>query len=409
MEVFPMQPGPNSEDINTILSRFHTWAEKQPANGNGNGHKNGAGQLRELSYEEAILQHRRSAQTPRRTKNAAPAEQKSTAKAVPPALRQTDQATAEAAPDWIANLPVVPDAESVETPRIAAAPTPAAVPENTQAQPALAFEESSSSNVPEASPQPSPAKRAATPKVKSQAPKQTAKIIAAAPEIPAAVIGPPTLTAAPLVPRPKRKASSKQPLPKIAAAAPIPAATTPIIAVPITAGPPAKAPKTAAKSAGTAQTKVAAKSPTQKTVFAPKPVRKSAANKTRKTRRPPFRQALAKSVQQPTKKPAPDRTRRITTRFSPAEERRIEKQAADLGINISAYLRQCALAASAAQNTLAPAVANAVGNKKARKPESQAPAESRLYYAPSGSFLGGWLALLRNRFLGPPARFSEEA
>ena len=405
-----MQPGPNSEDINTILSRFHTWAEKQPANGNGNGHKNGAGaeQLRELSYEEAILQHRRSAQTPRRTKNAAPAEQKSTAKAVTPALRQTDQATAEAAPDWIANLQVVPDAESVETPRIAAAPTPAAVPENTQAQPALAFEGSSSSNVPEAPPQPSPAKRAATPKVKSQA-KQTAKIIVAAPEIPADPIEAPTVTAAPLVPRPKRKASSKQPLPKIAAAAPIPAATTPIVAVPITAGPPAKAPKTAAKSAGAAQTKIAAKSPTQKTVFAPKPVRKSAANKTRKTRRPPFRQALAKSVQQPTKKPAPDRTRRITTRFSPAEERRIEKQAADLGINVSAYLRQCALAASAAQNALAPAVANAVGNKKARKPESQAPAESRLYYAPSGSFLGGWLALLRNRFLGPPARFSEQA
>jgi hypothetical protein len=36
-----MQPAANPDDIHAILSRFQTWAE-QPANGNGNGHKNGA-------------------------------------------------------------------------------------------------------------------------------------------------------------------------------------------------------------------------------------------------------------------------------------------------------------------------------------------------------------------------------
>ncbi|MGA7351825.1 MAG: hypothetical protein WBX06_11750, partial [Acidobacteriaceae bacterium] len=55
-----MQPAANPDDIHTILSRFQTWAE-QPANGNGNGHKNGAGPLegvREIPYEEAMRQHR---------------------------------------------------------------------------------------------------------------------------------------------------------------------------------------------------------------------------------------------------------------------------------------------------------------------------------------------------------------
>jgi hypothetical protein len=64
-------------------------------------------------------------------------------------------------------------------------------------------------------------------------------------------------------------------------------------------------------------------------------------------------------------KPAPDRTRRITTRFSLAEERRIGKCAAELGITVSSYLRQCALS-SVTQKPLpeAPAPTAAAGTRK---------------------------------------------
>ncbi|HVT99258.1 MAG TPA: hypothetical protein VHE33_17280, partial [Acidobacteriaceae bacterium] len=147
-------------------------------------------------------------------------------------------------------------------------------------------------------------------------------------------------------------------------------------------------------------------------------VKKAAAARVVKTRsrrrtKAPFRQILANTVRQPKEvvaaktKPAPDRTRRITTRFSPAEERRIEKCAAELGITVSAYLRQCTLAAATAK-------------PQAEAPDPPAPAKARKgrargvepaigYAAPPPSFLGGWLALLRNRFLGAPVRFSEEA
>jgi len=123
---------------------------------------------------------------------------------------------------------------------------------------------------------------------------------------------------------------------------------------------------------------------------------------------------LAGTVQQPKallapkKKLEPDRTRRITTRFTPAEERRIERQAAALGITVSAYLRRCALCAVAAQN---PAGAPAPENVKRtrRKTQASSALQSATYTSPPPSLFAGWFALLRNRFLGPPIRFSEEA
>ncbi|MGC2297791.1 MAG: hypothetical protein WA476_03240, partial [Acidobacteriaceae bacterium] len=60
--------------------------------------------------------------------------------------------------------------------------------------------------------------------------------------------------------------------------------------------------------------------------------------KPHKSKHPPFRQVLARSVQQPAlpvareTEAAPDRSRRITTRFTPAEQRRIEKRAAEIGL-----------------------------------------------------------------------------
>jgi hypothetical protein len=106
-------------------------------------------------------------------------------------------------------------------------------------------------------------------------------------------------------------------------------------------------------------------------------------------------------------KPAPDRTRRITTRFSPAEERRIEKCAANLGITVSAYLRRCALSALT-QKPLAETPAPLATARTRRLPR-RATEQSVQYAAPAQSLFGGWLALLRNRFLGPPIRFAEDA
>lgn len=55
-----MQPGTNPDDIQAILSRFHTWAERQPVQADGNGHKKPSVSdgIREISYEEALRQHR---------------------------------------------------------------------------------------------------------------------------------------------------------------------------------------------------------------------------------------------------------------------------------------------------------------------------------------------------------------
>lgn len=144
--------------------------------------------------------------------------------------------------------------------------------------------------------------------------------------------------------------------------------------------------------------------------------RLASAPRARKPERSHFRQVLANTVQQPKalltprKKPAPDRTRRITTRFTTAEERRIEKQASELGMTVSAYLRQCALAALASVSQKIeweeePAPVNIRKNGKQPAPASW----QTNGYANSPSLLGGWLSLLRNRFLGPPIRFSEEA
>jgi hypothetical protein len=140
--------------------------------------------------------------------------------------------------------------------------------------------------------------------------------------------------------------------------------------------------------------------------------RHAAKPKSSPLKRPAFRQVLAGTIQQPKtaalkNKPAPDRTRRITTRFSAAEERRIEKCAAELGITVSAYLRRCALSA-VTQNPLSesPAPLAPARTRKLPVRSTQQPTE---YAAPGQSMFAGWLALLRNRFLGPPMRFSDDA
>ena len=126
-----MQPAPKTEDIEAILSRFQTWAEKHPANGNGNGHGNDAPieELREIPYEEAIRRHRsrQTAQTQHRNTSAnstasATTRAKSTAGIAPnPPSHAVTQPAPEAPPQWIAELAVIPDTEPVI--ELKAAPT----------------------------------------------------------------------------------------------------------------------------------------------------------------------------------------------------------------------------------------------------------------------------------------------
>ena len=77
-------------------------------------------------------------------------------------------------------------------------------------------------------------------------------------------------------------------------------------------------------------------------------------------------------------------------------------------MTVSAYLRECALAMAASQNSL---TLPSFTTRKARKSNAPEPAEyqQNAYSAPAPSLLGGWLSMLRNRFLGPAVRFSEQA
>jgi hypothetical protein len=112
----------------------------------------------------------------------------------------------------------------------------------------------------------------------------------------------------------------------------------------------------------------------------------------------------------PKKETNPDRTQRITTRFSPAEQRRIEKQAAESGLTVSAWLRHCAL--SGGTTPVHPKKAQAATAKSGSKQRRVAianPAHVALFSQPTNSALGNWLTLLRQRFLSSPARFSEQA
>jgi hypothetical protein len=114
-------------------------------------------------------------------------------------------------------------------------------------------------------------------------------------------------------------------------------------------------------------------------------------------------------VDAPGKKGVPDRTRRITTRFTSAEERRIEKQASLLGLTVSAYLRHCALATVTPLAEPAPPPAMLAGRNKAPQRTAQSAYPPNPYATQGSSLIGGWLALLRNRFLGPPIQFSDDA
>lgn len=521
-----MQPAAKPEDINTILGRFHTWAEKEQAagngsgngkgNGNGNGHTNGVGseELREIPYEEAIRQYRNRSAA-RGQRRAAPPKAQASPRVPSPSHRNA-QAESEAvpltyaAPQFIPKLPEVePAAEPAPVKKTAAAAAEktastapktatAAVPEMAQAMPARAMAEDWLRAV--AALRAESASEAVTkePRTGSASPAMAAPVDSQQ-------HGPATRSWAELsqaVTTEIRAETQSEPAPPAPLRTKTPRRETPPpptrVATTSQAPAPPQKTKSAIKATPRAKTVRLTARPPIPVQSQPKVRARTAAasryaatppEKPPATTHPPFRQVLANSVQQPSvpaplvtrfapvkapvpvkpaasaKKAAPDRDRRITTRFSAAEERRIEKQAAELGVTVSAYLRQCALAAMAAAKTVPatqPVAATAktstprtaivgttrsirpirVGNSRtARAVATENSATSRgtiarsrraslataakkrrtspavvqptypphQYYAPTNSLLGGWLALLRNRFLGPPVRFSNEA
>lgn len=439
-----MQAGEPPEELHAILSRFNTWASKQP-NGRGRGDAAPEEGVREIPYEEAIRQHRSRQAVPGQRSKAAP-KPKATAAPPQPAAKPSNTPSVslsepqEELPLWVTNLPVVADTEPVielkvaRTPDQASGKAAAAAPGaaiRTAPIPPRRARHSSVKQSPAAPSNPKPIEESAREALLAALPELQARSFVDLPPGPLSkrskpqrrVIAPSTV-------------SSQR---KIAAAAVEPAPRTePVPTMP----PPAKAtqtkpPATAAKTAPSASavalprpskpttraavakpalirptSKMALPLPSQPSIPRRASPARVARRKVRDSKRPAFRKVLASTVQQPKavlasrNKPAPDRTRRITTRFSPAEERRIEKCAAELGITVSAYLRQCALAAIT-QKALAE-MPEPVVTAKSRKSPARA-TEQAMQYAPAPSLFGGWLALLRNRFLGPPVRFTEDA
>jgi hypothetical protein len=402
LEELRMQPEPNPEDINVILSRFQAWAEKHPVDGNGNGHRNRATseEIREIPYEEAIRQHRsrhegqaQKRPVPSSSKEPATSQQKSQSPASPSADKTL--------PAWITNLPVVPETEpAIEVKAAAPAAHPVEGPADSMPLAPASATVAPADRIRKST----TAQRAATAKATQPKVSQPAPMVALPePGAQTSVDLPPILARQS---KPVHRTPSRSQRTKMAAAASAPAVKTAAIDT-RTSVKPAQATATSSLIGPAIRT------------GAPLAVRKITARRAasgpgaqpRNATRPPFRRVLTSTVQQPKtatatrKKPEPDRTRRITTRFSPTEERRIEKYAAERGVTISALLRECALSAIATPR-LAPAATT--GKRRTASAPARAFA-NKTYTAPAPFALGGWLALLRNRFLGPPVRFSGDA
>ncbi len=424
-----MQPGPVPEDIDSILSRFHSWAERKPAaNGNGSAQRNGGppDEVREIAYEEAMREHlnRRASQN---GKPAAPRKKTAARQASSPSPAP-DPPVKEVAPVQEKKPPFVPSLELLAALRSAAAPEPrVASPPPEPLQPILFREDSDSATQtrpapPAAAPvtaSPSAASssltRAPTAKNPTPAPKTAAasafrELLADASAATAGAAGAiaPKPRPRPKVPRQNAAVAAQRPAVAAPRAAPVRASIA-------ASSRPQVKPAKAVQAAIHAKPAIAG---TRRTATKAVTARRSdsiSAAKRRKPRPAPFRQVLANTIQQPrladaaAKKGMPDRTRRITTRFTTAEERRIEKQASLLGLTVSAYLRHCALATVTPPAEPAPPPTMLAARNKAPQRTAQSAYPPNPYAAQGSSLIGGWLALLRNRFLGPPIQFSDDA
>ncbi len=423
-----MQPAANPEDIRAILSRFHTWAEKNPVQGDsdGNGHGNGAGnghaaagseELREISYEEAIRKHR--------DRGAAKMPKRAAAASAPttPVARRPARVKAEPEPrmEVFQGLPVEPAQELsvappiLKPPAVETQPRPVPAPVHAENAPedrtplATAFEQITAAierNEKISRPEYAPAvKTAKTEKLaKSEAPAAAAAQTTATPAAKTA--------AAPRTPKVQRKAGRRPARAKIAAMAKMPLTREAITAA--LAAKPQSRPVTKVGSA-LIKPPIVAGIKASARIAAPRKSAAPAVAQRRNAKHPPFHQVLAYSVQQPRqpvakrKQAEPDRNRRITTRFSTAEERRIAKHAALAGLTVSAYLRKCALSVVASTQSARSATPASAPSKRRRQTAPQAPSYQDYQYVEPTSLLGSWLALLRNRFLPPPVRYSGQA
>jgi hypothetical protein len=418
-----MHPGSSPEDLHTILSRFHTWAGKHaaPENGNGRAKSKPEEGIREITYEEALRRHRN--QRAQRGPAASPAENDDKARVVERLPVSQSCEVKEALSPWITTLPVVPAGEPVIELKVA--------PRSGASVKRIASVQKTTSSSPQRSrPSPRPSSSMATTHsrvAELTSPASSADLhVCAYVDLPAVrpQRGRKKGTAAP--PTPTRRAAARRAqattapqceeragrTEKAAKADPPPLRaiqSSPDVRPGLRAGTSAKtavidSPRGFAKSLSGG----AARGKTQD-------LRSLAKAKTRSKRPPAFREVLAATIPPANspavhkKRTADDRTRRITTRFSRAEERRIEKSAAERGITVSAYLRHCALGPTLPE-PLPEAGGrrpNTAAGKRGLNAGEVAPFSSGA--DPTKSLFGGWLALLRNRFLGPPVRFSGDA
>lgn len=367
-----MEPGRNPDDLHAILSRFHTWAEKQPGERNGNRSSNG--HIRTLTYEEAIAQHR-SRQANPAERRARPVRETAAAPVVPTGLSSADATPSREAPQRNEQHPAMPD------------PTPG--PRDAESELDGATRVSSAAGIPAATAQPvalgRPLPAAQIETVTETGPDGAKSPVSTTRKAPVSA-----KTGKTSLPQPGRKASAKSgsSLPQ---------------APPKTAPMPADVPKRRSAGAPVARTKPSAKIA---------PCRENPTT---------FRQVLAKSVLPEEKKAGkagkaspsavPERTRRITMRFSSAEQKRLERAAGEAGMTLSAYLRKCALNAGKIQAAPRAVEKPAVRAKRGRSAATaKTSAQTQLFAQPvSNSLVGGWLNLLRQRFLSSPRRFSERA
>lgn len=152
--------------------------------------------------------------------------------------------------------------------------------------------------------------------------------------------------------------------------------------------------------------------PVANTATAPKTARVAHPRKTAPAkvsplkRKPPkaaeFRQVLAKAVGQTAsagtaKVKKAERAQRVSVRLSKGEERQLQAYAAQAGVTVSEYLRTRALEGSAQRGPVGVRAEDAAARRVTAEP------------AATKNALGGWITLLRNRFLSSPVRFAERA
>jgi len=426
-----MQPGTNPDDLHAILSRFSTWAEKQPVNSNGNHHKNGIGteEVREIPYEEAIRQYRkrRPAQEGRRVQ--APVAAAEAAKKVEPEVKVAAYPPAAVPQESPVGASPLYASETKTIPATVTPPTAATALSQMSAVATIPSVIAVAANPPLAAKD--PVARIAKPKTVWQRKATDAAQESTSPEVTirasqkaeddATTVAAETSAASVVKTRPltkKRHVSSSekataQATSKVKENAASGQAKPGIQVRPQVKKQPASGPAAHAIRTG-AQTK-------KRTASVAAPARRAApaASKLRGKKHPAFRRILANSIQaQSVRTPktrapkkqaaAPDRNRRITTRFSTAEERRIEKQAADAGLTVSAWLRHCALAQPGTQiGSSGKRAAKAENERASTKPSNYQP--ETIFSQPTTSLLGNWLTLLRHRFLASPQRFAERA